>query len=76
MRGVATEKKFGIMPNFLVNYLLKKERVKKNLKNKFPTLLVLKFVSIMDLIREKILKPFYRSMPIKFKIWYDKFRYK
>ena len=32
MRGVATEKKFGVMPNFLINYLLEPERIKSNLK--------------------------------------------
>jgi anaerobic magnesium-protoporphyrin IX monomethyl ester cyclase len=76
MRGVATEKKFGVMPNFLINYLLEPERIKSNLKNPFLTILALRFVSIYDLIRERILKPAYRSMPTNFKVWYDKSRYK
>ncbi len=76
MRGPVTEKRFGIMPNLLINWLLKPERIRKNLKNPFFTLIILKFVSILDLIREKILKPFYRSLPVNFKIWYDKIRYR
>jgi len=75
MRGVATDKKFGFLPNSLINYLLKPARVKRNLKNPFLTLLILKFVSIYDLIREHILKPFYRGLPTSFKVWYDKSRY-
>lgn len=76
MRGVATENKFGLMPNFLINYLLKSSRVKHNLKNPTLTYFVLYIVGIFDLIRERIAKPFYRSMPLNFKVWYDKVRYK
>ena len=76
MRGVVTEKRFGIMPNSLINHLLKQKRVRKNLKNKFPTLVILNFVSTADLIRERILKPTYRSLPLDFKVWYDKVRYR
>lgn len=76
MRGVSTEKRFGIMPNFLINYLLNLKRVKRNLENTFPTRIALFFVGYVDLIREKILKPFYRSLPVSFKVWYDKTRYR
>ena len=76
MRGSVTNTRFGPMPNFLVNYLLKPKRIKKNLKNPFLTLLILKIVSFSDLIRERILKPFYRSLPVSFKAWYDKVRYR
>ncbi|MEK6935681.1 MAG: radical SAM protein [Nanoarchaeota archaeon] len=76
MRGIVTEKKFGLMPNFLINYLLEPRRIQRNLKNKFPTLVALKVLSFADLIREQILKPLYRSMPTNFKVWYDKSRYK
>jgi len=76
MRGVVTENRFGLMPNSLINYLLEEKRIKKNLRNTFPTLLVLRLVSIMDLIRERILKPTYRSLPVSFKVWYDKIRYR
>jgi len=75
MRGVATNKKFGFLPNSLINYLLKPQRVKRNLKNTFLTLSVLRLVSIYDLIREHILKPTYRSLPTSFKVWYDQSRY-
>jgi len=76
MRGVATKNRFGFLPNFLINYLLKKKRIQKNLKNTFPTRIALFFVGYIDLIRERILKPTYRSLPVAFKVWYDKSRYK
>lgn len=76
MRGVATEKRFGIMPDYLVNYLLEPERVKRNLENEFPTRFVLFFVSLSDTIREKIAKPVFRSLPLNFRVWYDKIRYR
>jgi radical SAM superfamily enzyme YgiQ (UPF0313 family) len=76
MRGVVTEKRFGIMPNWLVNYLLEKERMRENLKNPFPSLIVLRTVSLYDLVRERILKTTYRSLPLSFRVWYDKVRYK
>ena len=76
MRGVATKNKFGFLPNSLINYLLSKERVRQNLRNTFKTLLVLRIVGIYDLIRERILKPAYRSLPVNFKAWYDKVRYR
>ena len=76
MRGVVTDSRFGIMPNTLINYLLKSDRINHNLKNQISTLIALRFVSIMDLIRERILKPTYRSLPLNFKIWYDKIRYR
>jgi len=76
MRGVVTEKRCGLIPNFLIDHLLEPERVKKNLKNPLPTLIALRILSLADLIRERILKPTYRSMPTGFKVWYDKSRYK
>ncbi|MCK9596952.1 B12-binding domain-containing radical SAM protein [Candidatus Pacearchaeota archaeon] len=76
MRGSVTNTRFGIMPNSFINYLLKKEIVKKNLKNNFKSLIILQIVGLYDLIREKILKPSYRSLPIGFKVWYDKTRYR
>ncbi len=76
MRGSVTDKRFGFMPNFLINIMLKPENVKRNLKNPALTNLILFFVSNIDLIRERILKPFYRSLPINFKVWYDKIRYR
>ncbi len=76
MRGPVTEKRFGFMPSFLIRWLLVKSRVEKNLRNTFPTKLMLLVVGLMDLIRERISKPFYRSLPINFKIWYDKIRYR
>lgn len=76
MRGVATDTRYGLMPNFVINYLLKEENIDMNLKHEFPTRFVLLFVSLIDLIRERIAKPLYRSMPVDFKTWYDKVRYR
>ena len=76
MRGGVTETRFGIMPNFILNFLLKPKRAKYNLRNPFLTLIALKIVSLSDLIRERILKPVYRSLPLNFRVWYDKVRYR
>lgn len=76
MRGVVTEKRFGVMSNSLINYLLDERRIKKNLKNPLPTLMALRIVSLFDLTRERILKPAYRRLPLNFKVWYDKVRYR
>jgi len=75
MRGPVTEKRFGLMPSFLLNWLLEEERVKRNIKNQFPAITATRVLYIFDLIRERILKPAYRSMPLSFKVWYDKVRY-
>ncbi len=76
MRGSVTEKRFGFMPSSLINWLLFSKRVEKNLRNPFMTKNILNLVGLMDLIREKVLKPTYRSLPVNFKVWYDKIRYR
>jgi len=76
MRGSVTTSRFGPMPNALINYILKPKRIRRNLKNQFPTRVALSFISISDLIREKILKPAFRSTPLSFRVWYDKVRYR
>ncbi|MAG78966.1 hypothetical protein CMI40_01170 [Candidatus Pacearchaeota archaeon] len=76
MRGSVTKTRFGPMPNFLVNWLLKPKRVRKNLKHTGLTYFTLFFVEIYDSFRERILKPIYHSLPSDFKVWYDKVRYK
>lgn len=76
MRGSVTESRFGVMPNFLINLLLKENMMRFNLKITVPTRLAASFVQIADVVREKIAKPVYRSMPTDFKVWYDKIRYK
>lgn len=76
MRGVVTGKRFGLMPNFLINNLLQKRKIQRNLRNIFRTRIVLFLIGQMDLVRERILKPIYRSLPVWFKVWYDGSRYK
>ena len=76
MRGSVTKNRYGLLPEKLINYLLKQEKVKHNLENPTLTYVALTFVGIMDLTRERIAKPLYRSMPVNFKVWYDKVRYR
>ena len=76
MRGSVTRKRFGMLPASFVKFLTKPSRVKYNLKNTFLSLLLLKAVGFSDLVRERIAKPVYRSMPVNFKVWYDKIRYR
>lgn len=72
MRGVATKRRFGIMPNFLVNFLVKNYEK----EHKTRAFLIGNIVGCFDFAREKIMKPIYRSMPTNFKTFYDKVRYK
>ena len=76
MRGSVSKSRFGLMPNFLINYLLQPKRVEHNLRNPLFSYLILYSVGISDLFRERIAKPIYRSMPVNFKVWYDKVRYR
>jgi len=76
MRGVVTKNRFGLMPNFLINILLNESMIRFNLKFKLPTYAVGCIVGVMDSFRENIAKPIYHSMPIDFKVWYDKIRYR
>jgi anaerobic magnesium-protoporphyrin IX monomethyl ester cyclase len=76
MRGPATPSRYGMMPAFILDYLLEPRRIKHNLDNQFPAYLATRALSVFDLTRERILKPMYRSLPVSFKIWYDKTRYK
>ena len=76
MRGSVTNNRFGTMPTFLLNILMNDKLVKFNLKYTIPTQMLASVVQLSDIIREKIAKPVYRSMPTGFKVWYDKVRYK
>jgi len=76
MRGVCTEKRYGLMPEFVLRFLLKKERVEFNLRNPGFTFAFGFLVQGFDVLREKVMKPLYRSLPVEFKVWYDKVRYR
>jgi len=76
MRGVVTEKRYGLMPSFLLSFFLKKKMIRFNLKNKTLTHLIGNLVGLYDNIREKVAKPIYRSLPVNFKVWYDRVRYR
>ncbi len=53
-------------------------KISNQLRKKYATTIsdnaIYKIIACM--IREKILKPFYRSLPVNFKVWYDKIRYR
>ena len=76
MRGHVTAKRFGIMPRFLLKFLLKEKTVNFNLEHYTPTFLFGNIVGVADFTRENILKPLYKATPVNFKLWYDKVRYK
>ncbi|MBS3076217.1 B12-binding domain-containing radical SAM protein [Candidatus Pacearchaeota archaeon] len=75
MRGAAKENRIGFLPNFLMDWALKPERVKYHLKHPAFSYLVLSIIEIYDNLRERILKPIFRALPLSFKIWHDKVRY-
>ncbi len=76
MRGPCTERRYGLLPAGFVDYLTKQTVLEFNIKNEKPTYTVGEVVEVVDDVREKIIKPMYRSMPLSFKMWYDKVRYK
>jgi anaerobic magnesium-protoporphyrin IX monomethyl ester cyclase len=76
MRGVVTDKRFGMMSNKMLNYLMEEHRIQTNLSDPKKTIMALQVVGMYDLVRERILKPTYRSMPVGFKTWYDSMRYR
>ena len=76
MRGPVTSKRFGVMPRFLLKLLLKEKIVNFNLKHYTPTFLFGNIVGAADFTRENVIKPLYKAMPVNFKLWYDKVRYK
>ncbi|MAG02941.1 hypothetical protein CMI42_06390 [Candidatus Pacearchaeota archaeon] len=76
MRGSVTERRYGLLPAWFVNYLTRPRRVKYHIGNESPTYMAGEVVEVMDNTREKIVKPIFRSMPVKIKTFYDKVRYK
>ena len=76
MRGPCTNRRYGLLPASFVNYLTRQDILEYHVKNEKPTYVVGEVVDVMDDVREKIIKPVYRSMPVEFKLWYDKIRYK
>ena len=76
MRGSVSKSRFGYLPRFLLDFLTKPAVVKFNEENKLFTYALGSLVGTFDTLREKIAKPLYRSLPLQFKVWYDKVRYK
>ena len=76
MRGPVTKKRFGLLPRKLVEKLINERIVNFNYGHLAPTYIVGNLIQALDFTRENIAKPVYRSMPVSFKVWYDKIRYK
>lgn len=76
MRGKVTDKRYGLIPAGLLSWIISEELVKFNYRHSIFTMLVGNLVQAADYTRENIAKPLYRSMPVSFKLWYDKVRYK
>lgn len=76
MRGSCTERRYGLLPAWFVDYLTSSNTVSYNVENEKPTYTVGELVEVMDNTREKIVKPIYRSMPVSFKVFYDRVRYR
>jgi len=76
MRGVCTERRYGIMPEFLLRFLVRDGVVNFNLKHTGLTYFIGFFVGVFDFTRENIMKPVYRGLPVGFKVWYDRVRYR
>jgi len=76
MRGSVTERRFGMLPAWYVNYLTRKDVVTRNVRNESKTYAVGEMVEVMDNTREKIVKPIFRKTPVAFKTFYDKIRYR
>ncbi len=76
MRGPCTDKRYGLIPYFVLKRLIKPGFVNFNLKHNFLTYSIGFFVKILDFVRENLAKPLYRATPTSFKVWYDKVRYR
>jgi len=77
MRGPCTERRYSMIPAFVLKFLVKPKVVDWNLRNKGPTYVVGSMVGMFDFVREKVAKPIYRNaLPTSLKVWYDKVRYK
>ncbi|RME54718.1 radical SAM protein [Candidatus Woesearchaeota archaeon] len=76
MRGVVTERRYGLIPACLLKKLVSDKYVKYNLEHEGFTYAVGYLVQGFDFVRENVAKPLYRSLPTDFKVWYDKVRYK
>lgn len=76
MRGRCSDKRYGIIPSWLLKILINDKIVNFNLKFILPTYIVGYLVQGMDNFREYIVKPVYRTMPTSFKVWYDVIRFR
>jgi len=76
MRGSCTGRRYGLIPARALDYLTRKDIVTYHVENERPTYTVGEVVEVMDNTREKIAKPLFRAMPLQFKTFYDRVRYK
>ena len=76
MRGSVTERRFGLLPTWFVEWLTSPATVQFHVENERPTYAVGELVEVMDNTREKLIKPIYRAMPVTVKTFYDRVRYR
>ncbi len=76
MRGSCTNRRYGLLPAWFVDYLTKENVVAYHVKHERPTYATGEIVEVIDDMREKILKPTYRAMPVAVKTFYDRVRYR
>jgi anaerobic magnesium-protoporphyrin IX monomethyl ester cyclase len=76
MRGSVTNRRYGLLPKFFVDWLTSRKVVAYNIENERPTYTAGAVVEVMDNTREKLIKPTFRAMPVGVKTFYDKVRYK
>ncbi|MEN9626407.1 MAG: hypothetical protein RL557_735 [archaeon] len=76
MRGSCTNRRYGLLPAWFIDYLTREDVVAYHIKNERPTYMIGEFVEVIDNTREKVVKPIYRAMPVAVKTFYDRVRYK
>ena len=77
MRGKCHNGKwYGVMPDSLLKQLIRPGFVGFNQNVTVFTYFIGYNVMALDYLRENIVKPVYRSMPVSLKLWYDKIRYR
>jgi len=77
MRGSVSHGRYGLIPGFVLKWLINEKRIERNLKNHGKTLFALKILEVMDFLRENLFKKVYRAIfPVWLKVIYDKVRYR
>ncbi len=76
MRGRCSDRRYGVIPTWMLKILINDKIVNFNLKFIAPTYIAGTMVQFIDFLRESVAKPIFRMMPTSFKVWYDLIRFK